>query len=79
MARIDMEQAFYDRLISTEAEQDEYETAKCSWCGKVRNMKKKMYIITRGESFTPIGFICGGCACSAEQSLILFGEDGSLF
>jgi hypothetical protein len=54
----------------------------CAWCTVKATESSPMYIIAKEKwegCHVPLGFICKKCACSAEQALVLWGEDGSLF
>jgi len=56
--------------------------AKCKWCNEFGDKHTTTYVITKEEledCHVPQGFICSRCACTAEQALVLWGEDGTLF
>jgi len=59
------------------------EKVVCVWCKNNRTYSEGIYEIYKrmdaGFNDILVGHICCSCACSAEQALVLWGEDGSLF
>jgi hypothetical protein len=80
---LEADHAFRGDLLAVEIREDSPD-CRCTWCKEWGNKYITMYIITSdifkdGSYRIPKGFICGRCACSAAQALVLWGEEGTLF